>query len=474
MPMLSINGQNVQVGDDFLSLSPDAQNSAVEEIAKGLGGKPYTSSILPFSYDAQGKRSFDPANAGITGALWKAFNTPADVVEGKVPMLGPDDHTSPQMIDRAANMASVIASPSPAALAGSRYGQMALPQPAAVPSAAELKAAGGAGYDAARNSGLEIAGDAVGQMAQGLQQTLQGDRGIIEKTAPKTFSILGELANPPQGATVGIPGLQAARRGLTGISMEGGTEGLAARQSIKTIDGFLENLDPASVVAGTSTAQDVSNTLRNANANYAAAQRSNTLTGELDRANTGVLDRAEANAAAANSGTNLDNSIRQRVRSLLANPKELAGFSQEEIDALNQVNKGTFTQNAARIVGNLLGGGGGLGAAAAGAVAGAGGSALGLGPTGVGAAALGAPVAGAALKMGENALARRGLNAVDELVRMRSPLYQQMQAAQPPMAPTYGRDAAIMRALGLGLLSPQQQPGMLTPQQPQTGLLSPY
>lgn len=40
MATLTVNGQKVQVSDDFLKLSPEQQNATVDEIAKSLGSKP--------------------------------------------------------------------------------------------------------------------------------------------------------------------------------------------------------------------------------------------------------------------------------------------------------------------------------------------------------------------------------------------------------------------------------------------------
>lgn len=106
-----------------------------------------------------------------------------------------------------------------------------------------------------------------------------------------------------------------------------------------------------SVLAG--PADLASSTFKDARGNYAAEARSSQL--------TGIADKADLNAAVTNSGLNLDNATRQRVASVLNNPKLIAGFSPEEIAALNEVARGTPTRNAIRFVGNLLGGGGGLG-----------------------------------------------------------------------------------------------------------------
>jgi hypothetical protein len=326
------------------------------------------------------------------------------------------------------------------------------------PSAQQLKAAGGAGYDAARASGLEISGDSVGTMAGDLKNSLQSEQGIIAKTAPKTFAVLDELASPAQGAFATIPGLEAARRGLSGIATEGGTEGLAASHGVRKIDDFLGSLTPKDVVGGAAPAEDVAATLRNARANYAAAMRSNDLTGTLDRANTGILEQAQARAAAANSGQNLDNSIRQRVASLLQRPRDVAGFSDPEIEALNNIVQGSRTQNFLRETGNMFGGGGGWGRTIIGGLGGMVGAHFG-GMEGAGVGAAGAASLGKGIKGLENALAERRLNAVDDLVRQRSPLYQQMQAGGALTVPAVGRNALMARGTGLGLLSNGQAGG---------------
>ena len=40
MPVLSIGDKQVTVGDEFLKLSPEAQNATVDEIAASIGAGP--------------------------------------------------------------------------------------------------------------------------------------------------------------------------------------------------------------------------------------------------------------------------------------------------------------------------------------------------------------------------------------------------------------------------------------------------
>src|SRR5690606_18899916 len=72
-------------------------------------------------------------------------------------------------------------------------------------------------------------------------------------------------------------------------------------------------------------------------------------------------ERSEGRASAANSGRNLDNTIRSKVESLLEKPKEVSGFADAELGALERVRDGGKVRNTAREIGNQLGGGGGLG-----------------------------------------------------------------------------------------------------------------
>jgi hypothetical protein len=431
----------------------------------------YRGSILPFSTDAQGNNHLD-WSAGLPGALWSAFTAPGDAATGRLPTPysgytpGRDSANAssatasldaPEARQRASDFAQFFGSSGAALRAGEAIPGVFTKK--TIPTAQQLKAAAGAGYDAARASGLEVSGDAVGDMARGLQSTLQSDQGIIEKTAPKTYALLDELANPPANSSVGIPGLLAAKSGLSNLSLEPGTEGLAARHALAGLRVFMSSLDDSQLAPSNlraAPAQDsaaVAQTIRDADANYAAAQRSNDLTGTLDRANTGILERAEARAEASHSGRNLDNAIRQRVASFLQNPENLAGFSQPEIDALKSVVAGGPVQNTARFVGNTLGGGGGLGH-----LIGIGAGALGGAHLGGGeGAAIGAMLpsaVGTAAKTLENNLARRSLNSADETVRQNSPLYRAMQAQGLLARPAIGGSSAVWRAILPGLLAP--------------------
>src|SRR5437588_2841929 len=435
---------------DQYDAPPAPQPSAPSNYFDQFDQPAYHGSILPFSTDAHGKASFDP-NAGVLGSIINAVKLPSDVVSGQQPVVGANGRTDPTLNSRAYNFAS-IASP---VEFGSR-----------VPGAADLKNAGVAGYDAFRNSGIEISPSSVGSAINGVKQGLEND-GIIAELAPKTFAGINKGINDAAAADVITPAnMQALRRTFGSVSGDK-TDMLAATRAKQGIDQFLSGLSSSDLLSGSAEdAAAAARTFADANGNYAAAQRSNALTGSLDRANTGILDRAQARAAASNSGQNVGNSIRQRVASFLEQPGNVAGLSDAELAGLNRVDMGGPVQNAARRFGNLLGGGQGMHGGMFSVL----GSVLGshFGPEGAGVGAAVPLIAGGAAKSLEGSLAQRALNPVDEMMRMQSPLAAATQYALPPLT----HSGVVTRALLPGLLDYMRN-GSLPPAMPQGGGLLP-
>lgn len=407
--------------------------------------------LLPFSQDAAGNLMFDPM-AGLSGDAARAVTLPGDVATGKI------DPQSPGAIQRMTGLSALFAPVS----AASRAGETAIPgtiralRPgkAKIPTAEELKAAGSAGFQAARETGVDYSAAGVKSMADGIRQTLES-QGIIAELTPKTFSVLSKLQNPPADSIANISGLIAARKALQHAAGDftNPTEQKAASAAIDALDNFVMGPPAESVVAGPSAA--AGKLLDEARGNYAAAMRSDKITGAEERA----IDRA----GATNSGLNIDNQLRQRIDAILNNAKESRGFSPQEIDFMRQVARGTYGSNAARYVGNLLGGGGGLGSMLTslltGTAAGSAAGAPGLGATVGGSLAL----TGYLSKKASAALTKNQIRQLDELIRMRSPLYQKAMQSQPPQQVLSAMGRSIpLRAL---LLGGTQQPAMFGGQQ---------
>lgn len=368
--------------------------------------------------------------------------------------------------------AATIASPANAAM---RAGDRLIPGVSAamskempkVPGAKELATVGGADISAAKSSPLTISSQAVSDYSRKIQQELFDD-GIHPARAKDTYQILKELENAPSGSVFTPANLQTLRETLSSIAQNfnpnAAKDQLAASRAIKRVDAFLRSVAPKDTVAGAASglpatkeqlvsralegkkeAERVAEQFARGRGNYAAAQRSNDITGELDRANTGILDRALARAQSAFSGRNIDNTIRSKVTAVLEKPKEVAGFSDAELAALQGASEGGRARNSARAVGNLLGGGGGLGSAVLGLTGAVPGAIYG-GTMGAVAGATPA-VVGAVSRSVANALAKRDIRKVDELIRKRSPLYEERLRDAPMSAITPEGRAALIRAL---------------------------
>lgn len=425
--------------------------------------------VLPLNKDASGGIHFDPS-AGVLGSMIQAFKAPGDVWQGNL------DPRSPEANQRALTLATMANPINPAM----RAGDFAIPgvmknlKPATpkAPTADALKNAASSGYDAANATGAAYPGEAVGAVAKDTVNSLNND-GILAELAPQTHAVLNKLSNPPDGSTVTISSLDAARKALgrIGGNFTNPTEQEAARRGVASIDKFIQDAGAPAPMAGSAaptgagaidgagaagslavpTAEsEAARLIREARGNAAAAFRSDRI--------TGAEDAAELRAAAANSGQNIGNSLRQRLASLLLNPKQIRGFASDEIDAIRQVVEGTATSNTLRKVGNMFGGGGGIGHTLVGALgAVAGGSVGGVEGAAAGAAAL--PLMGSAARSSYNSLVGRQLTAADNLIRTRSPLYQQMQRATPNVAQGSPGQAALVRGTLLGQDSAQPNPG---------------
>jgi hypothetical protein len=286
------------------------------------------------------------------------------------------------------------------------------------PSAEELASAATQGFNSAKGMGVEINPVAMQRLGSQIERELQS-RGILEEHAPTVYATLKRLgAEAPEGSFVTLSDIHNLRQAF-GNAAGSNTpkDKLAGSMGIAALDRYLADIPKTDVLAGPAPA--ASKTLKDAIGNFAAAARSDSVTGRTDL--------AELRAKVANSGQNVDNSIRQRFVDIASEGKAARGFSDEEIAQALRIAEGSPGTNAARKIGNLLGGGGGLGMAVTGGLGAAGGAAMG-GPAGAGVGAVLGPVVGAAAKKVANAMTRREANLLDDLVRQRSPLFEQMQA----------------------------------------------
>lgn len=276
------------------------------------------------------------------------------------------------------------------------------------PSLEAIEAARGADYAAVNKLGVTVRPAALQRDTQNIASALEG-QGLDATIAPRTHKILETLGSRDTPAT--ITQVDNARkvlgqlsRGATSSSSLERIEAGAARQAIEGIDDALPALQPGDLASGAQHHAQTIEHLTNARGNAQAAFKLNA----LDRAQYNAAN----NAAAANSGANGENALRQQLKSIINSPSRAAQFSAAERTKMQAIVRGEGARNAVRTAGNLLGGGGGLGAVIAG---GAGHMAL----PGVG---LAVPLVGRALKAAGNKVTQSRLGDLTNDIALNSPL----------------------------------------------------
>jgi hypothetical protein len=214
MATITIEGRQVDVGDDWGQLSNDDKNRRVEAIAKQqmivspTAPDQYRGAVLPLSVDAAGKTRFDLTAglpATIVRGLYDAAKLPGDVFVGdqgnRFPVLDPQTgRPSDQFIDRAANFAQSVNLTSPATIAGRTSMMQA-------PTTRELRTLGGADLDTARATGAEFRGGSVRSLVDDILAQ-QKQAGRVGKLAEDTRGAVADMA-PAYGANTDIATLMA-------------------------------------------------------------------------------------------------------------------------------------------------------------------------------------------------------------------------------------------------------------------------
>jgi hypothetical protein len=432
------------------------------------------SRIWPVRRDPESGFQFDPY-AGVLGSLLRGLTAPGDVATGRVPITGPGGGYNPDMLQRGIDTAAMGSPISPSYRAGARYGTVTpladdawMPgwrgnltrPPGAPPPAQEIKTAADTGYTAVRESGLETPSNLVVNLANQVKSDY-GAR-FSPESAKSTFSRLDLMADPKRSGT-SMADLMAHYDDLTSIIGKGGPDASAAYEARQALKTFMDNLGagntrPMPGATPTMAPEQVSTTLEEARGNTRAAMAANKISGELDPAATGFIERAEGRSGPGRKS--MADQLSDRATKILESNKEYGRFTPDEIKALEKIRDGTATQNVLEWWGRRFGGVGPASAITNLTVgAGLGG---GLGWKGL-LGAIPAQLSGEAAKAWANAMARGNTRLAEELARRNSPLAQGLLASQPlSYSPGIGRDAAVVRAIVPGLFDnrpPPEPPG---------------
>lgn len=267
---------------------------------------------------------------------------------------------------------------------------------------AEVQQAAERGYQSPAIAGVEFRPGVVDALVGTATRQLDRAR-FNERLAPQTRGVLDDLRTPVNGPVHTIEDLQTARQQLSTIAgnFANPTEQAAASRAIENITNYISRMPQSHLVRG--NAAEATEAWNTARSNYAAAKTAQKVQDKLYA--------AEQQAASSHSGANAGNAARQKLRTLLTNPKQGRGLTEAEGAAIEQTVQGSHLANALRTGGNLLGGGGGLGALLTGAVGGAA-----AGPVG-----LALPVVGRALKSAGDAVTRRQANRIVDAILERAP-----------------------------------------------------
>jgi len=425
---------------------------------------PYEAMFWPFSMDDKGDMQLD-SDAGIIGMIKRIVKAPRDYMEGKI-----DINTKEgvgRVLETALGMTPIGAA--------SRAAPTALVKRAVkTPSQEELKDVVGAGYQKAADMGVEFNPRAVQKFAYDLRDTLNA-KSMLPKGNEEVYSLLDHLIKQPSNVVaIRLQELNEYRKQLGNLAADPANPAKAntAGEALRAFDNFLQTIDLAHIVvrspsAGKGTqvalqgqvypsnhpaAKEALDTLNTARGNAAANFRSQRVT------DTETTIRRRSSAA--NSGRNRDNTTRQRLASLLENDKKMLGMNAAEEQFMEDLVAGGLIKNAARHIGNRLGGGGGLGQTFLMGLAGTAGAQTGS-PT-LTLLAAGAPlIVGNAARATANQLSKKQLKMLDDMIRRRSPEFATREANAPMIKQGPLRHPGSARSLAQGLTqgaAPRQTP----------------
>lgn len=295
--------------------------------------------------------------------------------------------------------------------------KMLAPSPK-IPTTPEIKAASQASYKASEDAGLVIRPGRIQQLSVSVKEKL-ADLAFDPEDQPMIARSLARL-DKAGAENITLKGVDAIRKKIVNILKDGNnTERMMAGKILSYIDDAMTSLTPDDVVQG-NTAEAVA--LLKQGQGLWKVQAKSQLIDDL-------VQQAQRQAARSNSGGNLQNTLKQKLSTILDKPKLARMFTAEEKAAIEKIVRGNFGTDTLRIIGRLAPSsnswlpiilGAGPGGYAVGGLAGT-------------AAAIGVPAVGSMAKAAGTALTRGAVNRLSETVR--SGAIPQRPVQVPPFDP---------------------------------------
>lgn len=371
-----------------------------------IAGAVVTGSTLANSGATLAGRLGTGAMTGIKGVLARAgLMAPEGAVYGTVDALGNDRDVKTGAITGA------IAGPVGSVLGDtvSKVASKVLPAKTAskVPSLEKLREAADDAYTAADNAGVIVNPQSVQRLKSNVEAKLV-DFGYHPQNQPGVKAALDEIDRISQG-NVTLKGLDILRRvAKNAYTTTNPSQNAASQIVVKEIDDFMNGLNATDVVMGNKVAGLTS--LKDARELWTRVRKNEKM--------VDAIESAALRAASTGSGGNVENATRQNLRRMIdPTSSSKIAWSADEKKAIDEIVRGTPTQNALRLLGKLSPQGNGLMAA-----------------LGVGGAmtnpVLGVPsLAGLGAKHMADKGVQQGIQALDELIRAGGS-QAQLQAAQ--------------------------------------------
>lgn len=353
MPTLNIDGVGrVQVDDSFKMLTPEQQESTVNEIIAASKGRakatsPTTILDTPQHFQEMRREAQNQIGEGI-GQLKSGFGfatTPTAQLQEQYPEgMTPADQFSAgpgNLAKGAGNIAGGVAGLAwaPIGAAIRSTASKPLEERTGIPKE-YTEFATGLGLPIPKRIPLPskarpVSSEEVLGVASEQYKTLPGNEILRPAVAPKTSSVLEEIGIKAPEPASRLEALIDARRSLHDLKVSPDlTERAAAGRGLSLIDKEIEAIDPGALAK-----------LREADANWAAGKTLKRLERQEERATT---------KAASPTGPTPDTAMRQRARAILDNDKARLGLTPDEIERLEKINAGTYSGNAAGWLASLL------------------------------------------------------------------------------------------------------------------------